>query len=55
MTPGQRAYEADVQARPRYHDGTPRRKWQELSEPVQWSWEKSPHPLPCVPENAGSN
>jgi hypothetical protein len=54
-TRGQIAYEADVRERPNYHDGTPRRKWHELSEVAQWSWNKSPCPLPCAPENAGDN
>lgn len=32
------AYEADLRIRPRYHDGVPRRPWDELSPVAQWSW-----------------
>ncbi len=43
-TAGQIAYEADVQARPLYFDGKPRRAWDQLDEPVRWSWERNPTP-----------
>ena len=39
---GQIAYEADIQAMPTYHDGSPRKIWAELSEIAQWSWEMNP-------------
>jgi hypothetical protein len=55
MTPGQRAYEQDVKERPTYHDGTPRPGWDYLASWAKWSWEKSPHPLPCPPQKAGDN
>ena len=55
MTLGQAAYEADVQAHPRYHDGTPRRSWDQLDSVARWSWEKNPFPLPCAPQDAGDN
>ncbi len=42
VTPGQLAYEADVRARPLYHDGTPRRTWHELGTVERWSWERNP-------------
>jgi hypothetical protein len=35
---GRIAYERDVELRPKYHDGTPRKKWEELGEVEQWSW-----------------
>jgi hypothetical protein len=35
---GRRDYEADVQKRPLYHDGTPRRPWDQLSAIARWSW-----------------
>lgn len=35
---GRRAYEADVKARPVYHDGKPRPTWLELSVIARWSW-----------------
>lgn len=44
LTPGRKAYEADVVARPLYHDGTPRRAWHELSEIARKSWELNPTP-----------
>jgi hypothetical protein len=49
MTRGRAAYEADVRERPNYHDGKPRPSWNALSDIAQWSWEKSPYPLPCAP------
>lgn len=55
MTKGQRAYEADLLRWPNYHDGKPRRAWSQLSEIARWSWEKNPYPLPCAPEDVGSN
>lgn len=42
MTPGQQAYEADVKRRPRYHDGTPRKTWAQLSDIAHDSWERVP-------------
>lgn len=41
-TPGQQAYEADVAAKPEYHDGAPRPSWAMLSEWAQKSWENNP-------------
>lgn len=55
MTKGRSAYEADVRERPTYHDGAPRRTWEQLDDLARWSWEKSPFPLPCAPHNAGGN
>ena len=55
MTPGQRAYESDVAERPVYHDGTPRRTWEQLHPVARWSWERSPHPLPCAPNRGPGN
>ena len=45
-TPGQMAYEADVSARPHYHDGTPRKAWGMLCDVARLSWEKNPAPRP---------
>jgi len=42
MTPGQKAYMEDTRFMPLYHDGTRRPIWDSLSEPVKWSWEKTP-------------
>jgi len=39
-TPGQVDYEADLQRRPTYHDGTPRKSWDELDDIARWSWDK---------------
>ena len=39
-TPGQLDYEADVQKKPLYHTGQPRKTWEELSEITRWSWER---------------
>jgi hypothetical protein len=43
-TPGRVAYESDVRAEPTYHDGTPRRTWEQLSDVARWSWERNPLP-----------
>ncbi len=40
MTPGRIAYEADVLKTPRYHDGAPRKTWEQLGEVEQWSWNR---------------
>jgi hypothetical protein len=39
-TKGQIAYESDVKRRPVYHDGMPRKRWEELSAIARWSWER---------------
>ncbi len=46
-TPGQLDYERDVQQKPLYHTGQPRKTWEELSEITRWSWERGAtiHPL----------
>lgn len=43
-TPGQLAYEEDVRLCPTYHDGAPRRRWNEIPWYAQQSWEE--HPVP---------
>lgn len=37
---GQDAYKIDCQRQPHYHDGTIRKPWDQLSEAVQWSWDR---------------
>ena len=44
-TPGQLDYERDVQQKPLYHTGQPRKTWEELSEITRWSWERRHIPL----------
>ena len=44
-TPGQLDYESDVQQKPLYHDGTPRKTWEQLEELVRWTWERRHIPL----------
>ena len=39
---GQRAYESDVRARPKYDDGSARKTWAQLGEVERGSWEKNP-------------
>lgn len=39
---GQQAYEADLQRQPLYHDGTPRKSWDQLSDIARWSWNRNP-------------
>jgi len=38
------AYAADVRDLPTYHDGTPRKRWEDLSPLARWSWERNPTP-----------
>jgi len=40
---GREAYEADCAIQPNYHDGTPRKTWDELDSLCQWSWGRPPH------------
>ena len=40
--PGQADYEADLQRRPTYHDGTPRKTWAQLDALARWSWARPP-------------
>jgi hypothetical protein len=37
---GRPAYEASLLAQPTYHDGTPRKSWEQLGEVERWSWER---------------
>lgn len=37
---GQLDYEKDVAQRPLYHDKTPRKTWDQLSEAAKYSWER---------------
>lgn len=39
---GRAAYEASCAAVPNYHDGTPRKTWQQLGQVERWSWERLP-------------
>jgi len=39
-TIGQLRYEQDVRREPVYHDGSPRRTWDELTAAARWSWER---------------
>jgi hypothetical protein len=41
-TPGQIAYEKDVELEPRYSDGATRKSWDQLCELARFSWEKNP-------------
>lgn len=41
---GKEAYDLDVEARPLYHDGTPRKSWDQLSDVARWSWNRNPTP-----------
>lgn len=52
MTRGQIDYENDVMNRPLYHDGTPRKRWEELSEIARWSWERGEGKCPDVIKTA---
>lgn len=41
---GRAAYEEDVRRWPRYHDGQPRKAWDELDDVARWSWIRDPRP-----------
>jgi hypothetical protein len=41
---GEQAYEEDVRRSPLYHDGSPRKAWDQLSEAAQWNWNRDPTP-----------
>jgi hypothetical protein len=43
-TQGQIAYEAELDAKPLYHDGTPRRPWEQIDDVCKLSWERNPTP-----------
>jgi len=39
MTPGQIAYAKDVAQRPLYHDGSPRKAWENHTDAIRSWWE----------------
>lgn len=41
---GKEAYKEDVRRSPLYHDGSPRKAWDQLGEAAQWSWSRNPVP-----------
>lgn len=43
-SPGRLDYEADIRRRPNYHDGMPRKTWDQLGPVEQWSWNRAPLP-----------
>lgn len=43
-TAGERAYWADLAMCPLYHDGSPRRMWEQLGAAERNSWERNPTP-----------
>lgn len=49
-SPGQIAYETELQAWPFYHDGAPRVAWDQLCAFARWSWERNPTPRKCFVE-----
>lgn len=51
-SPGQIAYEKELETVPKYHDGTPRRPWGELGPAARLSWEKNPTPRWKLPGTA---
>ena len=42
MTRGQTLYAEDCRQHPTYHDGTPRKPWEQLGTLARWWWEKEP-------------
>lgn len=53
-TPGQLAYEAECSACPAYHDGSPRRAWQDLDDVARASWEADPTPRSWAMKQGGT-
>lgn len=43
-SPGQVAYETDVERAPLYHDGTDRKTWDQLPDFARADWERHPTP-----------
>ena len=43
-TPDRAAFECDLLRRPNYHDGAPRRTWEQLGEPERGTWRRNPTP-----------
>jgi hypothetical protein len=43
-TPGQIAYETDVDRCSLYQDGTPRKTWDQLADWMKDDWERHPEP-----------
>ena len=46
MTRGQTLYAENCRQRPIYHDGTPRKTWEQLGDLARWSWERVPRMVP---------
>lgn len=44
-TPGQLAYEKDIRERRTYHDGTPRKTWDQLTDIIRDTWERRHRPV----------
>jgi hypothetical protein len=49
-SPGQIAYEAELQVWPFYPDGARRVSWDNLCALAHWSWERNPTPRKCFVE-----
>ncbi|GLR55162.1 hypothetical protein KYK30_31920 [Shinella yambaruensis] len=45
---GRVAYEASIAAAPLYHDGTPRKPWDQLGDVERWSWERPVSTKPSI-------
>lgn len=43
-TAGQKAYETELKTIPLYHDGLPRKKWNQLRSFEKETWERNPTP-----------
>ena len=41
---GREAYKEDVRRKPTYHNGQPRKQWDDLDAIAQWSWNRNPTP-----------
>ena len=48
---GRTLYDRDVARRPNYHDGTPRKQWDELSDIARWSWNRPQTRFPDAPDD----
>jgi len=53
QTPGQRAYNRELQYAPNYDKSVPRKTWEELDAIAKASWERNPTPrkLKHIPSN----
>jgi len=51
VSAGRLAYEEDVRRCPNYDDGTPRKRWDQLTSIEQFTWRQMPKPRDYSPKD----